>query len=272
MFISIEGFTAEEWRIVFVIVAATIGLCVGSFSGLAVHRLPIMLADQWEGLPPSLSLAKPRSHCPNCRHSLGWRENIPLISYLLVLRGRCLHCGARISMLYPGVELMSAVISAVTVGVLGVGWPAFWALFLVWALTILAWIDVREQILPDVLTLPLLWLGLLVNVSGVFVDASDSVLGAVAGYLCLWSVFWVYRFFTGKDSIGFGDFKLMAAMGAWLGCVAVGWIFLLAFVSSAVYGGLRASFSGKQSGHLPFAFGPFLAVSGWLALLNVHAR
>jgi leader peptidase (prepilin peptidase)/N-methyltransferase len=272
MYLALDLFSAEEWRIVCIVVAATFGLCIGSFSGVVVHRLPLMLEAAWEDRVAPVSLSHPRSYCPSCGHVLSWWENIPLVSYLLILKGRCRHCNVKIPAHYPVVEIMTAVTSALTVAIVGVGWSAVWALCLVWTLAILAWIDVREQILPDVLTLPLMWVGLLVNTSGVFVSADDAILGAASGYLSLWLLFWFYRGFSGKEAIGFGDFKLMAALGAWLGWVAVGWIFLSAFFASALFGMIWLFWLRRGEEQRPMSFGPFLAFSGWMSLLYLHGN
>jgi leader peptidase (prepilin peptidase) / N-methyltransferase len=244
-----------------------LGLCVGSFLGMLVHRLPIMMVAQWKELPAPLSLVRPRSHCPACGHVLAWWENIPLLSQLVLLKGRCRSCGIRIPALYPCVEALAAVVSLVTAWRLGVAWQTMWAIGLVWALVGLSWIDAREHLLPDVMTLPLLWIGLLVNLSGVFVSLSDAVLGAVAGYVSLWSVFWVFKLLTGKEAMGYGDFKLLAALGAWLGWMAVAWIFLLAFAASAVFG-VVVSLRHREGGlDRAMPFGPFLAAAAWIVLL-----
>ncbi len=257
----------DEWlRWMAMVAAGILGLCVGSFLSVVVHRLPIMLQAQWEGREAPLSLAHPRSHCPACGETLSWWENIPLVSYLVLLKGRCGHCGVRIPAVYPWVEAMTCAASVPTVWCLGPGWPAAWALVLVWALAALVWIDAREQILPDAITLPLVWLGLLVNLNGTFVDLSQAVLGAVVGYLSLWSIFWIFKLVTGKDGMGYGDFKLMAALGAWLGWMAVPWIVFAASALSAVYG-LGGAWLKKGDMQQPMAFGPFLAMAGWGVLL-----
>ncbi len=261
-------FLDREWLSVLLLTGSVLlGLCVGSFLGMLVHRLPIMLVAQWKELPSPVSLSRPRSHCPACGHVLSWWENIPLLSQIVLLKGRCRGCGVRIPLVYSSIEALTAVLSLVTAWRFGVSWQACWALALVWALLGLSWIDVREQLLPDVMTLPLLWVGLLVNLSGVFVSLSDAVLGAVAGYVSLWVVFRAFKHFTGKEAMGYGDFKLLAALGAWLGWMAVAWILLLAFATSAVFG-VVVSVIHKDAGlDRAMPFGPFLAGSAWIVLL-----
>lgn len=257
----------DEWlQRLALLASGVLGLCVGSFLSVVVHRLPLMMRAEWEGRPALLSLARPRSHCPACGESLRWWENIPLFSYLVVLKGRCGHCGVRIAAVYPCMEAMTCAVSVATVWRLGGGWASVWALVLVWALVALVWIDAREQLLPDDITLPLAWLGLLVNLDGTFVDLPQAVLGAVLGYLSLWSIFWLFKLVTGKDGMGRGDFKLMAALGAWLGWMAVPWVVFVASVLSALFG-LTVALVKKEKGQQAMAFGPFLALAGWAMLL-----
>lgn len=248
------------------LLVAVLGLCVGSFLTVVVYRLPAMLEAEWAGQAPTLSLVSPRSHCPSCQHTLTWWENIPVFSYLCVLRGKCRHCGVRISGLYPGLEAVTAALSVLTVATLGLGWAAAAALLLVWALLALTWIDAREQLLPDAITLPLLWLGLLVNIAGTFVALEDAVLGAVLGYGVLWAIYWVFKWLTGKEGMGHGDFKLLAALGAWMGWAAVPWVVFVGALLGSVFGLAQVAWR-RRDFQKPMAFGPFLAIAAWVLLL-----
>ena len=209
--------------------AALFGLVVGSFLNVVAYRLPLALHAQWRGQcremlelprsdsePEQLSLVSPGSHCTHCGHQLAAWENIPLVSYL-ILRGKCSQCHNRISLRYPLVELFTALISAIVVWRLGFTWQASGALALSWALIAMSLIDYDEQLLPDAITLPLLWLGLLLNTGGLYTDPVSSIAGASLGYLSLWSLFHLFRLLTGKEGMGYGDFKLLALFGAWLG-------------------------------------------------------
>jgi leader peptidase (prepilin peptidase) / N-methyltransferase len=278
--------------------ALLLGLIVGSFLNVVIHRLPIMLEREWreqceelarassdaKAAPagtaprpaePRFNLIVPRSACPACGALIRAWQNIPVISYLL-LRGRCAQCSAPISVRYPAVELVSGVASAVVAWKMGFGWPAAAALVLTWFLIALAMIDIDEQLLPDQLTLPLLWIGLLLSLAApspqgapVPVDVRSSLIGAAAGYLSLWSVYHVFRLLTGKEGMGYGDFKLLGALGAWLGWQMLLPIVLTAALVGAVVGGLMLSVKGKDRG-TPIPFGPFLAGAGWLMLLFGH--
>lgn len=259
-------FSSESLRWIPLLAAAMVGLCVGSFLSVVVYRLPIILLAQWEGRPAPLNLAFPKSHCPSCGHGLRWWENVPLLSYFFVLKGRCSNCGVKIPAVYPCMEAITSALSVVTVWRFGMNWSVICALVLLWCLIVLIWIDAREQFLPDVITIPLLWLGLLVNLSGTFVELSQAVLGAVLGYLSLWSIYLIFKIFTGKDGLGYGDFKLMAALGAWLGWMAVPWIVFGASTFSALYG-LTLGFIKKERFNRTIAFGPFLAATGWVVFL-----
>jgi leader peptidase (prepilin peptidase)/N-methyltransferase len=250
-------------------------LCIGSFLNVVVYRLPIMLERRWqaecrevlgqEPLPeqPVFNLGVPRSRCPHCGHLISAIENIPVISWI-ALRGRCRACKAPISRRYPLVELATALLSLLVLATLGPTAQALYALPLTWALIALVLIDADTQLLPDDITLPLLWAGLLVNLGGTFVSLPEAVLGAVAGYVSLWSIFWLYKLLTGKNGMGYGDFKLLAAIGAWLGWKMLLPVVLLSSVSGALVGAYFLYIHRKS---LPFAFGPFLAVGGFIALL-----
>ena len=254
---------------------AVIGLVIGSFLNVAIHRLPVMMQRETENFialendepAPHTSrynLIAPRSACPSCGHQLSALDNIPVFSYVW-LKGRCRYCRAPISRRYPSVELITALLSELVVWQLGSELKGFAALLLVWWLIALTFIDIDTQMLPDDLTLPLIWLGLLVNLSGSFVPLSDAVIGAAAGYLSLWSVYWLFRFATGKEGIGYGDFKLLAALGAWLGWMMLPFIVLLSSAVGALVGIAMIVLRGHQRDK-PIPFGPFLAVAGLIAL------
>ncbi|MGO9803970.1 MAG: prepilin peptidase [Steroidobacteraceae bacterium] len=274
----------------FVGTCLVLGLAVGSFLNVVIYRLPVMLDRQWReqcaefGAAPAaatpaaaqapFNLVVPRSACPTCKAPITALENIPVISWL-VLRGRCAHCGARISLRYPLVEAVTGILSAWVAIRFGFGLPALAALTLTWFLIALACIDIDHQLLPDSLTLPLLWLGLTLSLWGpqgaaaVPVDVRSSLIGAAAGYVSLWSVYHLFRLLTGKEGMGYGDFKLFAALGAWLGWQMLLPVILIAAVVGAVVGivllGIRA-----HSRATPIAFGPFLAAAGWLVLMFGH--
>ncbi len=273
----------------FVGACLVLGLAVGSFLNVVIYRLPVMLDRAWReqcrelsgeaasatlpaAAPERFNLAVPRSACPACQAPISLLQNIPLISWL-VLRGRCAHCGQPISVRYPLVEALSGVLCAAVAWKFGFGWPALAALVLTWFLIALTFIDVDHQLLPDNLTLPLLWLGLLVSLWGpqpgaaaLPVDVRSSLIGAMAGYVSLWSVYHLFRLLTGKEGMGYGDFKLFAALGAWLGWQMLLPIILVAAAVGAVVGLAMLSLRG-QSRATPIAFGPFLAAAGWLMLM-----
>jgi len=255
--------------------AGILGLIVGSFLNVVILRLPARLLHSWrvqsremleleepadETAPPGI--VREPSHCPHCKHALGALENIPLVSWL-VLRGRCRHCRVPISIQYPLVELLTGVCSAIVVWKFGVGWQAAAGLVLTWTLIALSGIDVRTQLLPDQTTLPLLWLGLLLSLKPLFVDSHASLIGAVAGYLSLRSVYWLFKLTTGKEGMGYGDFKLLAALGAWMGPFALLPIVLLSSLIGAIVGGTFLALRGHDRA-TPIPFGPFIAAAGWL--------
>ncbi|MDU8607052.1 A24 family peptidase [Pseudomonas syringae group sp. 247E2] len=261
----------------FVITCCLLGLIVGSFLNVVVYRLPKMMERDWKaqsremlGLPaepdqPAFNLNRPRSSCPHCAHKIRPRENLPLISYLL-LRGKCSQCKAPISMRYPMVELTCAVLSAYVAWHFGFGWQAAAMLVLSWGLLAMSLIDADHQLLPDSLVLPLLWLGLIINAFGLFNSLNDALWGAVAGYLALWSVFWLFKLVTGKEGMGYGDFKLLAMLGAWGGWQILPLTILLSSLVGAVLGVIMMRVRGVESG-TPIPFGPYLAIAGWIALL-----
>ena len=257
--------------------AGVLGLIVGSFLNVVILRLPARMEYFWkrdaremlelgandEAAPPDI--VRKGSHCPHCKHPLAAWDNIPLLSWL-VLRGHCRYCRAPISIQYPLVEVLCGVASAIVVWHFGVTWQAGAALLFTWFLVAAGGIDFRTQLLPDSLTLPLLWLGLLISLVPVFVDSREAVIGASIGYLALWSVYWLFKLATGKEGMGFGDFKLFAASGAWMGYAALLPVIIIAAVSGAVIGTILLRTRG-QDRSMPFAFGPFLAIAMWIWLV-----
>lgn len=268
----------------FTIVAVALGLCVGSFLNVVIHRLPRMLERQWRAECAELTgaeaertepynLVLPRSRCPACGHAITALENIPVASYL-ALRGRCAACKARISPRYPAVETVAGLLSGYAAWRFGFSTAAAGALLFCWAMIALAFIDLDTFYLPDSVTLPLLWTGLLFNASGAFTDLHSAVIGAAAGYVTLWSVFWLYKLVTGKEGMGYGDFKLLAAIGAWLGWKALPMVILLSSFVGAVIGVVLIVFARHQRS-MPIPFGPYLALAGIVALFHgaaINAR
>ncbi len=260
--------------VVWIAFAGVLGLLVGSFLNVVILRLPERMAAAWEQeardvlelevepspLPPGI--VREPSHCPHCKHRLSARDNIPLFGWLL-LRGRCRYCQTTISIQYPLVELLSGVLSAVIVWKFGPSWQALAGLTLTWTLIALSGIDFRTQLLPDQLTLPLLWLGLLLALLPMFVTAPSAIIGAAIGYLSLWSVYWLFKLLTGKEGMGYGDFKLLAALGAWMGPVALLPIVLLSSLIGALVGGSLIVLR-KRDSQIPMPFGPFIAAAGWV--------
>jgi leader peptidase (prepilin peptidase)/N-methyltransferase len=260
-----------------VALAVVLGLVVGSFLNVVIHRVPKMLERQWraecaelDGKPvaesPAYNLIVPRSSCPACGHRISALENVPLVSYL-VLRGKCSACGGRISPRYPVVEALSGTLAGYVAWHFGPSMTALAAMVFVWTMIALAFIDLDTFFLPDTLTLPLIWMGLLAHVAGLFPEVSltTAVIGAVAGYLCLWTVFWLFKLATGKEGMGYGDFKLLAAIGAWLGWKALPLVILLSSIVGAVVGVALIVLRG-QGRDVPIPFGPYLVVAGLIAL------
>ena len=259
----------------FVLACLLLGLMVGSFLNVVIYRLPKMLERGWQQqcaelrgedapLSAPYNLLVPRSACPHCGHAIKAWENIPVLSYLY-LRGKCKGCGAPISPRYPAIETLTGLLCAYAAWHFGFGAPAIGAFLLIWALVALTAIDFDTQLLPDDITLPLLWTGLLFNVFGVFTTLSGAVLGAVFGYLVLWGVYWVFKLVTGKEGMGYGDFKLLAALGAWLGWQMLPLIILLSSLVGAVVG-ITLIVDLKRGRNIPIPFGPYLAGGGLIAL------
>ncbi|MCU7251770.1 prepilin peptidase [Pseudomonas koreensis] len=265
------------YPLAFVFTALLVGLVVGSFLNVVVWRLPKMLERDWRqqardvlGQPgdtpqPTYNLMLPHSQCPHCAHRIRAWENIPLLSYLW-LRGRCSACAAPISKRYPLTELACGLLSAFIAWHLGFGWAACLLIVLTWGLLAMSLIDIDVGLLPDVLVLPLLWLGLIVNSFGVFVSLHEALWGAVAGYMALWSVFWLFKLLTGKDGIGHGDFKLLGLLGAWGGWQILPLTVLLSSLVGAILGVILLKLR-EQNTSTPIPFGPYLAIAGWIALL-----
>ena len=259
----------------FIVVASLIGLLIGSFLNVVIHRLPRMMERDWAAqcaelrgeAPPAaeaLSLLAPRSRCPLCNRQIGTLENIPILSYLL-LRGRCKGCGEPISPRYPLVEATTGLLFGLAAWKLGPGLAALGAMVFVAAMVALTCIDFDTQLLPDDITLPLLWLGLLFNLWNTYTDLSSAMIGAIAGYLSLWSVYWLFKLITGKEGMGYGDFKLLAALGAWLGWEMLPLTILLSSLLGAVVG-IALIVVAKRGRNVPIPFGPYLATAGVLAL------
>jgi leader peptidase (prepilin peptidase)/N-methyltransferase len=256
---------------VFPVVCGLLGLMVGSFLNVVIYRLPLMMERDWqcqcaelrgEEAPQSetISLAAPRSRCPACGHAISALENIPIVSWLF-LRGKCSACHAAISARYPLVEAVTGLLSAFAAMHFGFEWSALGAILLIWSLITLTFIDFDTTYLPDAITLPLLWCGLLFNLGNTYVDLSSAVIGAMAGYLALWLVYWGFKLITGKEGMGYGDFKLLAALGAWLGWQKLPLIVLLSSTVGAIVGILLIVLA-KRGRQIPIPFGPYLATAG----------
>ena len=282
-----ELFIYYPW--LFPLFAAIFGLLIGSFLNVVVHRLPIMMEHQWKAdciecfpefdkenkkeknnnsiaTTPTFNLSVPRSRCPHCQHAITVWENIPVISWLM-LKGKCSACGVKISARYPAIELLTAVMTTIIALMLP---PSLWAIaviFFSFALIALTFIDIDTMLLPDQITLPLMWVGIAAALVGLSpVSLQDAIIGAMVGYLSLWSLFWCFKLITGKEGMGYGDFKLLAALGAWLGWQSLPFVVLLSSLVGAVCGIilLRVQRSDSQT---PFSFGPYLAMAGWISIL-----
>lgn len=263
----------------FPVFAAILGLIIGSFLNVVIYRLPVMMERQWKAdcaecfpefgpVEPgaTFNLSIPRSRCPQCQHPIHVWENIPVLSWLL-LKGRCKHCQAKISARYPAVELLSAVMATMVALMLP---PSEWAIAVLgfsFALIALTFIDIDKMLLPDQITLPLMWGGLACALLGWSpVSLTDAVIGAMAGYLSLWSLYWCFKLLTGKEGMGYGDFKLLAALGAWLGWQLLPFVVLLSSLVGAVCGIILMRLQSSDS-QTPFSFGPYLTIAGWMAIL-----
>lgn len=270
----------------FVALTIIIGLLVGSFLNVVIYRLPVMFKREWRqdcctylkenyhakiqletGKEPAepFNLVKPDSTCPHCGHQIRAWENIPIISYIF-LKAKCSNCRAPISFRYPFIELLSAVLSAACAWHFGFSVAGISAIFLSWALITLAWIDYDTQYLPDQIIFPFLWLGLILNLNNTFTDINSAIIGAVAGYLTLWSVHHVFKLVTKKEGMGYGDFKLLALFGAWLGWQFLPQIIILSSLVGSIIGISLIIFKNHQR-QTPIPFGPYLAIAGWIALL-----
>ncbi len=264
--------TMEATSVTLLVLSGLYGLIFGSFLNVIILRLPQQLDAQWQRdsrdylqlpateEPISMNIAWPRSRCMQCKNTLAIWHNIPLFSYIF-LRGRCHHCSAAILIQYPIVEIITAAVTAIIVWHFGTTLNTVYGLIFAYSLIVLTVIDLREQLLPDQVTLPLLWIGLWANLEGRFAPLDQAVLGAIAGYLSLWSIFWVFKLATGKEGMGYGDFKFLAAMGAWLGWQMLPILVLLASLTAAVIS-LIGILSKKLSRDQPIPFGPFLAAAG----------
>jgi leader peptidase (prepilin peptidase)/N-methyltransferase len=272
----------QESAPVFITVVFLFSLLIGSFLNVVIYRLPIMMEREWreqaeelmqtpseQKLPTGrFDLVAPRSRCPSCGKLITAMQNVPVISYLF-LKGRCGHCGAR----YPLVESMTAILAATCAWQFGIGWEAIMAIILTITLVAIAMIDADTQLIPDSIALPLMWLGLamslfhpLTGATTLFISPQDAIVGAMAGYLTLWSVFWLFKLVTGKDGMGYGDFKLLAALGAWLGWQQLPIIIMLSAVVGAAINITMIVARGKDR-NIPIPFGPYLAAAGWITML-----
>lgn len=260
-----------------IIFAVWVALCVGSFLNVVIYRLPVMLERTWRNqareileienteTEPPFNLSVPRSRCPQCQHQIRWFENIPVISWA-VLRAKCSQCGNHISARYPAIELLTTLLTLSVLATFGFTWLGLFATIFSWFLVSLTFIDYDTKLLPDQLTYPLLWLGLIVNFDNSIVPLGDAVIGAVAGYLFLWTTFWAFKLITGKDGMGYGDFKLLAALGAWMGWQSLPSIILVSACVGLLYAVIQMALQ-NSSRHDTIPFGPFLAAAGWVTLM-----
>lgn len=263
----------------FLICAAVVGLAIGSFLNVVIHRLPRMMEAEWraqcaelDGKPVETrdekgvyNLWTPRSHCPGCNAQLRVIDNIPLVSYL-ALGGKCAHCKKPISIRYPIVEVLTAALSGVVAWRFGFGVAGMLGLVFTWMLIALTFIDADTTLLPDSITLPLLWLGLLANAWATYIPLQDAVLGAATGYMILWTIYWIFKLATGKEGMGYGDFKLLGALGAWMGWKMLLPIVLLSSVVGAVVG-IVLIVLARRGREIPIPFGPYLAAAGWICMI-----
>lgn len=275
----------ETSTLFFISFVAIFSLAIGSFLNVVIHRLPVMMQTAWrqqctefladesgatdtatkEQEKEKYNLLVPRSACPKCGHQITALENIPVLSYLW-LKGRCAGCQTPISKRYPVIEIMTALLSVIVAWQFGFSWQCLAALCLTWALIALSVIDFDHKLLPDDITLSFLWIGILLNLFGLFTDTTSSIIGAIAGYLSLWSVYWAFKLLTGKEGMGYGDFKLLAMLGAWMGWQSLPGIVLLSSFVGAIIGIALIVFRGRDK-NIPIPFGPYLAIAGWIYLL-----
>ena len=244
-------------------------LAIGSFLNVVIHRVPRQLLWAWDSSdnrgPKPAGVAWPGSHCPSCEHPLSWRDNLPILSYAL-LRGRCRYCAQSISPRYPSTEALCAALSLAVFAHFGLSLMTVTALFFTWFLLVLAFVDLEHFLLPDRFTMPLMAMGLVVNAYGGFIDLNSAMIGAAAGYLSLWLIFHAFRLLTGKEGLGYGDFKLLAAIGAWVGWQLLPMVVLLSAGTGAIIG-ITMLITGRHKKGQPLPFGPYLAGGGWLGLL-----
>lgn len=260
----------------FITVITILGLLIGSFLNVVIYRLPVMMQREWQQqcdelngkeLKPidDFTLSRPRSRCPKCQHEITALENIPVLSYL-ALGGKCSQCKTAISARYPLIEAFTGLLSGLVAWQFGLDWSCLGALLLTWSLIALSFIDIDHQLLPDSITLPLMWLGIIFSFFAVYTDLNSSIIGAIAGYLSLWLVYQGFKLVTGKEGMGYGDFKLLAALGAWLGWALLPTIVLLSSLVGAIIGISLIVFR-KHQRDIPIPFGPYLAAAGWIALM-----
>ncbi len=274
----IPAFEASPW--LFYATVFFTGLCVGSFLNVVAFRLPVIMDREWkrechqfleldepefDDYTHALGLSLPASACPACGHTIRFWENIPVLSYLL-LRGKCSACDSAISIQYPLIEILTAVASIIVAWHFGITLQTPAMLIFTWILIALVLIDIKKQLLPDNITLPLMWLGIFISLFNLFINLQGSIIGAIAGYLVLWSVFQLFKLVTGKEGMGYGDFKLLAALGAWGGYTLLPQIILISSVIGSIFGisMILLKLTRKQQ---PIPFGPYLAIAGWIALM-----
>ncbi|MCK9605307.1 MAG: A24 family peptidase [Methylomonas sp.] len=269
--------TMQQSPVLLIVLASILGLMIGSFLNVVIYRLPVMMRSGWrrecleylqmpaEEVAETFNLLWPGSRCPACKTEIKAYQNIPVLSYLW-LRGKCGHCSAPISLRYPLIEVFTGLCSALVAWHFGYGLPMLFGLLLTWCLIALSFIDIDQQLLPDSITLPVLWLGLFLSLFSIYTDAHASIIGAVAGYLSLWSVYYLFKLLTGKEGMGFGDFKLLALLGAWLGWQYLPLIIILSSLVGACIGVTMIIFRQHDASR-PMPFGPYLAAAGWLALI-----
>jgi leader peptidase (prepilin peptidase)/N-methyltransferase len=274
--VILEALNQNQWFLLACLML--FGLVVGSFLNVVIYRLPLMMESRWRRdccellevekeatNEPPMSLATPNSHCPHCKAAVQPWQNIPVISYL-ILAGKCGNCGVGISIRYPIVEFVTALMTVALASQYDASLALLGAMLFTWSLVALTMIDVDHQLLPDDITLPLLWLGILFSLLGATISLQDAVAGAMLGYLSLWSVYWLFKLATGKEGMGYGDFKLLAALGAWLGWQSIPLIILLSSLVGAICG-IGLMIATRRGKDIPIPFGPYLAMAGWISLM-----